>query len=66
MTEMNRNNQSLPTTLPSYQPPTITTYTSHELLDLIGPVQAGSLPPGDDILDLGYYAPEDDGGGRLI
>ncbi|MEM7128647.1 MAG: hypothetical protein AAF702_20100 [Chloroflexota bacterium] len=65
MTEMNMNNQSRPTTLPKYQSPTIATYSSHELLDLIGPVQAGSLPPGDDILDLGYYAPEEDRG-RLI
>lgn len=44
---------------PFYQPPVITTYTAGELLDLIGPVQAGTTDQmNDNILDVGYYAPE--------
>ena len=54
---------------PIYQSPTITTYTSDQLLDLIGPVQAGSTGGDDNLLGIpgvGYYAPEDDGGERII
>ena len=54
-----------------YQSPTITTYTSSELLDLIGPVQAGNsdVAPQDDILGptepSGYYSPEEGANERL-
>lgn len=49
-----------------YEQPSITTYTAEQLLELIGPVQAGSDPGGTDNFlgaansnGSGYYAPEE-------
>lgn len=61
---MNTTTSNQAKTVPVYQTPTVTTYTANELMNLIGPVEAGSHNPGDDcILDFcgneaGYYAPE--------
>lgn len=46
-----------------YESPTIKTYTSSELLEMIGPVEAfsGNTNDIDDFMDpSGYYASEDE------
>lgn len=55
--------------MPVYQAPSVTTYTASDLMNLIGPIHAGSVSPDcDDVLGncgAGYYAPEDDDSAKI-